>query len=72
MLAVSTQTNRRNLEPYNEYWFEDVKVLVSNDVVQLGEELVITMRKKWPFKALQGHINKVAACPLPKESNHAA
>ena len=64
MLAVSTQTKGRNLAPYNLFeLFEDVVVLVANDVMFLGEELIISLRRKFP-KKLQAHINKISGCAI--------
>ena len=66
MLAVSTQTKGRNLSAYNRFeLFEDVVVLVANDVMFLGEELVISLRRKFP-RRLHAHVNKEAACPVTR------
>ena len=63
MLAVSTQTKGRNLEPYNEFFVDGITVLVSNDVLMIGDELVVSMKRKFP-KKLQAHVNHTAGCPL--------
>ena len=64
MLAVGTHTNGRNLEPYNEFEANGIKVLIANKVIELGEEVVISLKGR-PFRRLVGHVNLVAACPLP-------
>ena len=63
MLAVSTQTKGRNLKPYNRFESTGIAVLIANDVMDLGEEVLITV-KGTLVKKLQADVHKLAAYPL--------
>ena len=60
---MSTGTKGRNLNPYNRFDIDGVEVLASDHVVNLGNELVITLPAQLR-KKLKAQIHQIDACDI--------